>query len=114
MPRPISEASGPGAAFSATRPGRRSASALFAANDPESSAAALSRIGAGFPEASRRWVGLLSLREDRGDRTLQWVRAAGEGFFRDFALVVLLGPPAGAALRKIREIAVPGRHGFFR
>jgi poly-gamma-glutamate synthase PgsB/CapB len=80
----------------------------FAANDPESTSAALSRIGEGFPEASRRWVGLLSLREDRGDRTLQWVRAAGEGFFRDFARVVLLGPPAGAALRRIRRSPFPG------
>ena len=86
----------------------------FAANDPESSAAALLKIGeefppprrdavGSFPPASRRWVGLISLREDRGDRTLQWVRAAGEGFFQDFASVVLLGPPARAALRKIRK-----------
>jgi poly-gamma-glutamate synthase PgsB/CapB len=80
----------------------------FAANDPESSAAALSKIGREFPPAPRRWIGLLSLREDRGDRTLQWVRAAGEGFFRDFAGVVLLGPPARAALRKIRKSSPPG------
>ena len=91
----------------------------FAANDPESSDAALLKIGGEFPphrrdagenspHASRRWVGLLSLREDRGDRTLQWVRAAGEGFFRDFARVVLLGPPARAALRKIRKSPLPG------
>ena len=80
----------------------------FAANDPESSAAALQKIYGEFPCASRRWVGLLSLREDRGDRTLQWVRAAGEGFFRDFDGVVLVGPPARAALRKIRKSSPPG------
>jgi poly-gamma-glutamate synthase PgsB/CapB len=80
----------------------------FAANDPESSAAALLKIGGEFPHALRRWVGFLSLREDRGDRTLQWVRAAGEGFFREFARVVLLGPPARAALRKIRKSSLPG------
>jgi poly-gamma-glutamate synthase PgsB/CapB len=91
----------------------------FAANDPESSAAALSKIagelpphrrdaGGNSPPASRQWVGLLSLREDRGDRTLQWVRAIGEGFFREFARVVLLGPPARAALRKIRKSPLPG------
>jgi hypothetical protein len=81
----------------------------FAANDPESSAAALSKIGEEFPaQASRRWIGLLSLREDRGDRTLQWIRAAGEGFFRDFARVVILGRPARAALRRIRKSAPPG------
>lgn len=80
----------------------------FAANDPESSAEALLKIGEEFPvQASRRWIGLLSLREDRGDRTLQWIRAAGEGFFRDFARVVLLGRPARAALRRIRKSAPP-------
>jgi poly-gamma-glutamate synthase PgsB/CapB len=95
----------------------------FAANDPESSAAALERIGGEFPprrrdeggnspDASGRWVGFLSLREDRGDRTLQWIRAAGEGFFRDFAGVVLLGGPARAALRKIRKSPLPGGTDF--
>jgi len=80
----------------------------FAANDPESSAAALLKIGEKFPPASRTRVGLLSLREDRGDRTLQWVRSAHEGFFRDFPRVVLLGPPARAALRQIRKSPLPG------
>jgi poly-gamma-glutamate synthase PgsB/CapB len=80
----------------------------FAANDPESSALVLEKIKKRFPPAARTLVGLLSLREDRGDRTLQWVRAAHEGFFRDFARVVLLGPPARAALRKIRKSPLPG------
>ena len=95
----------------------------FAANDPESSAAALLKVGREFPphrrdgggnspHASRPWVGLLSLREDRGDRTLQWVRAAHEAFFRDFASVVLLGRPARAALRKIRKSPLPGSTDF--
>jgi poly-gamma-glutamate synthase PgsB/CapB len=95
----------------------------FAANDPESSAAALLKIGREFPShrrdaggnsphVSRWWVGLLNLREDRGDRTLQWIRAAGEGFFRDFARVVLLGRPAPAALRKIRKSPPPGGTSF--
>jgi poly-gamma-glutamate synthase PgsB/CapB len=80
----------------------------FAANDPESSAAALLKIGREFPHVSRPWIGLLSLREDRGDRTFQWSRAIGEGFFREFACVVLLGRPARAALRKIRKSPFPG------
>ena len=80
----------------------------FAANDPESSALVLEKIKKRFPPAARTLVGLLSLREDRGDRTLQWVRAAHEGFFRDFARVVLLGPPARVALRKIRKSPLPG------
>jgi len=80
----------------------------FAANEPESSAAALLKTGREFPPESRRWIGLLSLREDRGDRSLQWIRAAREGFFRDFSRVVLLGRPARAALRKIRKSPPPG------
>ncbi len=81
---------------------------LFAANEPESSAAALLEAGRLIPIAGRPLVGLLSLREDRGDRTLQWVRAAGEGFFRGFSSVFLLGPPARAAMRKIRRHPYPG------
>jgi poly-gamma-glutamate synthase PgsB/CapB len=75
---------------------------LFAANEPESSAAALLKVREMVPSfAGRPLVGLLSLREDRGDRTLQWVRAAGQGFFREFSAVILIGLPARAALRKI-------------
>lgn len=81
---------------------------LFAANEPESSAVALREVGRMIPIAGRPLVGLLSLREDRGDRTLQWVRAAGEGFFRGFSSVLLIGPPARAALRKIRRRPGPG------
>ena len=81
---------------------------LFAANEPESSAAALLKVKEVVPFGGRPIVGLLSLREDRGDRTLQWVRAAGEGFFREFSFVVLIGPPAGAALRKLRRRSAPG------
>jgi hypothetical protein len=80
----------------------------FAANEPESSAAALESAVAGIPRVPRPLVGLLSLREDRGDRTLQWVRAAADGFFREFTAVVLIGPPARAALRKIRRQPNPG------
>ena len=85
---------------------------LFAANEPESSAAALREVESFSPPGGRPIVGLLSLREDRGDRTLQWIRAAGEGFFRGFSLVFLLGPPARAALRKIRRRPA-GRPGLF-
>jgi len=81
---------------------------LFAANEPESSAAALLEVERMIPLAGRPLVGLLSLREDRGDRTLQWVRAAGEGFFRGFSSVFLIGPPARAALRKVRRRPGPG------
>ena len=82
---------------------------LFAANEPESSAAALLRVRTAVPFEGRPLIGLLSLREDRGDRTLQWVRAAADGFFRGFAHVVLAGPPAAAALRKFRKALESGQ-----
>ncbi len=86
----------------------------FAANDPVSSAAAMDRVRERFPLEGRPLVGLLSLREDRGDRTVQWVRAAGEGFFRGFAAVVLVGPAARAALRTFRKAAGPAGSRFSR
>ena len=86
----------------------------FAANDPESSAAALEMVSDNVSLASRPLLGILSLREDRGDRTLQWVRAAAEGFFRGFAHVVLVGPPAGAALLKFRRSSGPDGPAFSR
>jgi len=82
----------------------------FAANDPESSAAVLDRVALRLPLAGRPLVGLLCLREDRGSRTLQWARAAAEGFFRDFALVILVGPTSRAALGRFPRTgaAAPG------
>ena len=80
----------------------------FAANDPESSGVVLAEAAARIGPEARPLIGLLSLREDRGDRTLQWVRAAGEGFFSRFSDVILIGVPARAALRKIRRRVGPG------
>ncbi len=85
---------------------------LFAANEPESSAAALADVRSRLPLAGRPLVALLSLREDRGDRTLQWVRAAGDGYFGDFAAVVLAGPQARPALRLVRRAGPPSATGF--
>jgi len=73
----------------------------FAANDPESSAAALAKARELLPPAAGPFAGLLCLREDRGDRTLQWVRAAGEGFFDAFESVAVVGSPARAVRRKL-------------
>jgi poly-gamma-glutamate synthase PgsB/CapB len=79
----------------------------FAANDPESSAAVVGRIREIIPPASKSLVGLLSLREDRGDRTLQWIEAAEDGFFREFERVAVLGSPAFAAGRMLKKTMGP-------
>jgi poly-gamma-glutamate synthase PgsB/CapB len=78
----------------------------FAANDPESSAAVLEKVKTMLPAGPKSLLGLLCLREDRGDRTLQWVGAAGAGFFADFERVAVVGSPAKAAAKKLRK--VPG------
>lgn len=80
---------------------------LFAANEPASSAASLRQVEAAVPFAGRPVVAILSLREDRGDRTLQWIGAAREGFFRSCAAVALIGPAAPAARRRFRRAAGP-------
>ena len=76
---------------------------LFAANEPESSAAALAAVRARSGFEGRPLAALLVLREDRGDRTLQWLHAAADGFFADFDAVVLAGPQARPALRRLRR-----------
>ena len=61
-----------------------------------------------LPPAPRPVIGLLCLREDRGDRTLQWVQAAAAGFFGEFERVAVLGGPARAAARKLRGVLGAG------
>ncbi|HSA94436.1 MAG TPA: poly-gamma-glutamate synthase PgsB [Acidobacteriota bacterium] len=95
----------------------------FAANEPESSVMAIAKaramiglIWAPSPEipaeAKASLVGLLCLREDRGDRTVQWVRAAASGFFDDFERVILAGGPAQAAARSLRRRHARGQSKF--
>jgi hypothetical protein len=73
---------------------------LFAANEPESTQKALSFLSCQFPELPRRMIGLLNLRADRGDRTLQWLRAVEEGFFDSFEHLIFIGDHAKALSRK--------------
>ncbi|MCK7480235.1 MAG: hypothetical protein M0C28_25455 [Candidatus Moduliflexus flocculans] len=71
----------------------------FAANDVSSTLAALdaalSRVPAGAPV-----VGLLNLREDRGDRTRQWLRALGAGLARPHGGPLRPGAQAGTVRRR--------------
>jgi poly-gamma-glutamate synthase PgsB/CapB len=87
---------------------------IFAANEPDSSAASLRAVEEALPFAGRPLIAVLSLREDRGDRTLQWIRAAREGFFRGFAAVALIGPAAVAALGRFRRASGPEGPAFTR
>jgi poly-gamma-glutamate synthase PgsB/CapB len=79
-------------------PGRdRLLVSAFAANDPDSTRRVLDGLAARGLFDDRGRIGLLNLREDRGDRTLQWLSAVGSGLLDDFDGLVLVGPPARAA-----------------
>jgi poly-gamma-glutamate synthase PgsB/CapB len=75
----------------------------FASNDPRSTMAGLERALLRWPAAEQPVVGLLNLRRDRADRTLQWMDAldqAGESFDR---LVVCGSVPMTAQRKMLRR-----------
>ena len=72
----------------------------FAANEPESTKKALALIRERYPLFPRRMIALLNLREDRGDRTRQWLEALQAGFFDAFDEMVFIGDHARALARK--------------
>ena len=84
----------------------------FAANEPESTAIALDRLAVVRPDLPSRAIAILSLREDREDRTRQWLEAAGKGFFAGFAGIIVVGRPAIPAARRLRRTIPPGRFIF--
>ena len=72
----------------------------FAANEPQSSRMALERIRNVVPFPRGALAAVLNLRDDRGDRTLQWLTAIQDDFFREFEAVALVGSRAVSALRR--------------
>lgn len=72
----------------------------FAANEPESTAKVLALIRERYPRFPRKLIALLNFREDRGDRTGQWLEALRTGFFDDFEEMVFIGDHARALARK--------------
>jgi gamma-polyglutamate synthase len=75
----------------------------FAANDPESTALALERVFSNAGLRGRRRIGLLNLRADRGDRTLQWYEALERGEFAEFDLLALVGGASRALASRLRR-----------
>ena len=83
----------------------------FAANEPESTVRALDKLRDMIPAGDRPLVGLLNLRDDRGDRARQWLVAAKKGFFDGFSHVAVTGGAARAFLRLLGN-AANGRPAF--
>ena len=77
----------------------------FAANEPESTRLALDKLREMVPDFGLKRTAVLNLRQDRGDRTLQWLEALKNGFFAGFDVIAIVGTPSVAALRrKVRLI----------
>ncbi len=72
----------------------------FAANDPESTRLVLSRLKAMKRIEGKKWIGLLNLRKDRGDRTRQWLEALKDGAFPEFERIYLVGIHARAFMKR--------------
>jgi poly-gamma-glutamate synthase PgsB/CapB len=83
----------------------------FAANDPQSTFEALDALGLaagpGEAESDERPVGLLSLRRDRGDRSLLWGKALRAGALSRFSRLYIHGFHARALRRMLRDFDGP-------
>lgn len=77
----------------------------FAANDPESTSKVLSWLEERGLFEKRKVIGLLCLRSDRGDRTLQWMKALKEESCFRFDRIALFGEHAKAFRKLIKSSA---------
>jgi poly-gamma-glutamate synthase PgsB/CapB len=78
----------------------------FAANDPESTFSAIARLKGILPLASIELIGLLSLRSDRGDRTVQWIQALKTSEFNLFSKLYVTGAHAEIVKRRLKNVSV--------
>ncbi len=78
----------------------------FAANDPNSTLQVLSFLKKRFPERLDSVVGLLNLRSDRGDRTIQWIEALRNGSSREFQKIFLIGAHTKVVKRKLKSASI--------
>jgi hypothetical protein len=76
----------------------------FAANDPESTVRAWERVGETLRDVEGPRVGLLSLRADRADRTLQWADALAAGLPPGIRRLFVTGLHATALERRVRRM----------
>ncbi len=77
----------------------------FAANDPDSTRRVLSRLVKKDFLKEKNVVGLLNLRRDRGDRTIQWLKSLGENTFPEFRKIFLIGEHASAFKKRLKRLA---------
>jgi poly-gamma-glutamate synthase PgsB/CapB len=73
----------------------------FAANDPVSTMLVYDRVMGFVGTGPDRCVGLMSLRADRGDRSLQWAEALAGGLLNRFSRLYIMGLHAPALRRRV-------------
>ncbi len=78
----------------------------FASNDPLSTQEAYQRVRDLFPGKKEGMYGLLNLRIDRGDRTLQWLDALRKEWANRFHALYVTGGHARALSRRLRDSRV--------
>jgi len=79
----------------------------FAANDPESTGLILARLKERHFLSGKRLVGILNFRQDRGDRTLQWLSALERGYFSGFSKLFSVGAHVHALRMRRRSDLLP-------
>ncbi len=75
----------------------------FGANDPESTLKTIAKIKEIVPLVPKKITGLLCLRKDRGDRTLQWVKFLKNNQKQVFNRLYVSGGYSGYAKRKLEK-----------
>jgi len=78
----------------------------FAANDPQSTVEIISHVKNMLPFKTEKFIGLMNLRADRGDRTLQWIQALQNETAQNFKKIFVTGPHSGVVKRKVKSINV--------
>jgi hypothetical protein len=76
----------------------------FAANDPESTRIVYREVVGMLQVDVQRCVGLLTLRADRGDRSVQWLEALRDGVAPGFRHLFVTGMHARAFARRVRQL----------
>lgn len=75
----------------------------FAANEPQSTQSILAKLKTKQLLEGRTVIGVLNLRGDRGDRTLQWLDVLREGKFPEIQKLICVGDHALAMTRKLKK-----------
>ena len=81
----------------------------FAANDPESTMGIYDQLLESHGRGPENCVGLLSLRSDRGDRSLQWAETLEAGGLARFRRLFVAGLHAHALRHRLRHHSEAGR-----